>query len=171
MSRVAARWRRYRDRPRKPRDERSNSFAMFVVLLPVIIGAFGLGVDTARNVYIRISLQNSLDMATVSGAAVTFVNGDGDVEIDQSEALATIRQVYALNRSQGPGLACIGPRTPVSGTDLVQCWKSWNPAVVNRANLTYSVHEQSTNAFLQIVGVRTQDYHLESDARLKQKTE
>lgn len=165
-----------RTRPRRW-DESSNSFAMFVVMLPLIIGAFGIGIDIARNVYIRTSLQNALDMATVGGAAVTEVAPGGGLRIDADNALLTTEQVYALNRASGPSVDCVDTPGNIPGTQLARCWRTGvglrAPTVTDTA-IYYSVRERSKNAFLPVLGVTSlvwQDYVLESHAVLKQSGE
>lgn len=153
----------------KARDEASNSFALFIIMAPVIFGAFGVGLDISRNVYIRTELQNSLDMATVAGAAVTTVDANGNAVIDTNNALTAVEKVYAMNRAQGPALACAGwgPGNLIAGTTLRECWQVNSQAVTSRS-LYYSVKERSTNAFLPIIGVKYQTYDIVSQARIKQ---
>lgn len=144
---------------------------MFVLMLPMLIGAFGMGLDISRNVYIRTTLQNDLDLATVAGAAVTTINDESQVSILSEDALATVERVYALNRAQGPATECWGDRETIAGTTIARCWKVVGTPTVNRAYLYYSVRERTRNAFLPVVGVPTQTYTLESRARVKQQLE
>lgn len=171
-SRVRARAQRWQ---RKPRDESSNSFALLIMLLPLILGAFGIGVDTARNTYIRISLQNDLDLATVGGAAVTTYDTSNNLVIDENAALIEVARIYAQNRSVGPGLSCIGDQQRVPGTNpaIPRCWRGLDPNGVtpNGLRLNYSVSERSRNAFLPVLGITWQDYSLRSSAVLNQGTE
>lgn len=151
------------------RDEASNSFALFLIMLPVIMGAFGIGLDMSRNVYIRTTLQNGLDMATVSGAGVTTVNQDGVVDIDEEDAIKAVETVYAQNRPAF--MECIGDNSRITGTGYHKCWKQWGGITVNRAYLQYGVRERSKNAFLPVIGVKWQDYHIVSQARVNQQTQ
>lgn len=164
---IAKAWRWWRD-PDGRRDEASNSFAMFVVLLPVIIGSFGIGVDMSRNVYLRTTIQNHLDLAVVSGAGTHVTNG---TKIDPKAALVQTERVYAVNRAAGPGLTCTGSGKIVTGTTVPRCWTTPSAAAITATTVRYSVREQSRNAFLQIVGVRTQTYNITSFARVNQNTQ
>jgi Flp pilus assembly protein TadG len=155
----------------RPPDERGNTLAMFIVLLPIILGAFGMGVDTARNVYIRMSLQNALDMATVSGAAVTTISPSGQVVIDPAGARRTVEQMYALNRGQKPAVSCSGPGTPVPGAGVARCWQASHPPKVTAGQVSYEIREQSRNAFLGLLGAPTQTYTLRSTAVINQTTQ
>lgn len=157
-------------KPRKPRDESSNSFAMLIVMLPMLLAAFGLGLDFARNLYIKISLNNALEQAVVSGAGVANTSRHG-VTIDPNAAMDAVQRVYAIDRTAGPSLDCIGPKTIVPGTNYPQCWKTWKATVVGQQFIQYGVDEQSTNMFLGIVGDSTQNYHLQAQARIKQATQ
>lgn len=164
---------RYRPRHRaaKVRDESSNSFAMFVALLPVILGSFGMGIDISRNVFIRTSLQNSLDMAVVAGAGVTKVGEGGYVEIDREKVIPTIEHTYALNRAAGPALDC-RERYVIADSNQVRCWRLLpNHIVVEPNYIEYGINERSRNAFLQVVGLAHQEYRLISEARVNQDTE
>jgi hypothetical protein len=158
-----------RHRATRYRDEASNSFALFLIMMPVIMGAFGIGLDMSRNVYIRTTLQNGLDMATVSGAGVTDVNQEGVVDIDEEGALRAVETVYAQNR---PGfMECTGDNSRIGDTGYHRCWKQWGSPTINRAYLQYGVRERSKNAFLPVIGVKWQDYHIRSQARINQQAE
>lgn len=161
-------------RPRKPRperrfgrDEASNSFALFVVMLPMLLGAFGMGLDISRNVYIRTELQNALDLAVVGGAAEVTHNSNGDIQIDRERAIATTERVYQANRAQAAALECKGGAV-IAGTEQRRCWALWEPAIANGAEFTYSVVETSRNAFLPTIGIPYQQYRLVSHASLRQ---
>lgn len=165
---MLARARRWWRDPDDRRDEASNSFAMFIVLLPVILGSFGIGVDMSRNIYLRTVIQNHLDLAVVSGAGTHVANG---TKIDPSGALRQVERVYAVNRAAGPGLSCTGSGAKVYGTNAPRCWTTPTPAKVTATTVQYSVREKSVNAFLQVVGVPTQTYNITSFARVNQTTQ
>lgn len=147
------------------RDEKSNSFALFVVMLPILLGAFGLGVDVARNVYIRSSLENALDTAVTSGAAAGYVYNGQDGSFSLEQFTQATERVYALNRQNGPGLSCIGAGI-VPGTTLPKCWVQPRGPQYDgtRHEVRYSVQEQSRNSFLNVIGVPTQTYRIEGVA-------
>lgn len=158
-----------RHRAARVRDESSNSFAMFIVMLPIIMGAFGMGLDFSRNVYIRTTLQNALDMATVSGAGVTEINSQGRVDIVNGEALRTVERIYAINRSEVP-MDCWGDGDDIEGTTLNKCWRE-SEFGMSRDYLTYGVRERSQNAFLTVIGVKWQRYDIVSNAAVNQDQE
>lgn len=160
---------RHRTNDRRVRDEASNSFAVFIILLPIIMGAFGMGLDFSRNVYIRTTIQNALDMATVSAAGVTEVNDDGKVDILNRQAYETVEKVYAVNRAEVP-LDCWGDGASIEGTSLRRCWQETDFAVT-RDYLTFGVKERSKNAFLPVIGVKWQKYTVVSNARVNQDSE
>lgn len=149
------------------RDESSNSFALFVVMLPMLLGAFGMGLDISRNVYIKTELQNALDLAVVGGAAEVRHNSSGDIQVDRERAVATTERIYQANRAQAAALECPG-KSVIAGTGQRRCWKEWEPPVANGAEFTYSVIERSRNAFLPTIGIPYQDYRLVSRASLRQ---
>lgn len=154
-------------------DESSNSFALMIVCLPVILAAFGIGVDLSRAVYVHSSLQNALDTSTVSGAAVV-TESNGAFSIHEKSAAATTRQVYAVDRLNEPGTSCIGPGSIVPGTTARMCWKEpkGGPAITGGGKtLTYTVQERITNFFLVIINDRYQTLTLTSTATINQRNQ
>lgn len=165
---MLAKARRWWQDPDGRRDEASNSFAMFVVMLPLILGAFGIGVDMSRNVYLRTTIQNHLDLAVVSGAGTHVSNG---TKIDAHAALVQVERVYAVNRAAGPGLMCTGSGARVPGTRVGRCWTTPYPAQVTPTSVKYSVREKSHNVFLTVLGIPNQTYNITSFARVNQNTQ
>ena len=142
------------------RDESSNSFVLMLVALPVLISAFGLGIDMAHLAYTRQSIKSALETAVTSGAAVTRDSSTGtDFSIQATQAENVTRQVYATNRLNGPGLTCSGSGAPISGSQLSMCWTEPKGApVVNQADrsVTYTVTEKVKTFFLSYVGIHTE---------------
>lgn len=157
-------------RPRKIRDEASNSFALFIIMAPVIFGAFGTGLDVSRNVWIRTQLQNALDLAVVGGAGTSNVASNGEVVIAEADALDNVEKIYALNRSSGPPLSCWGDRSNIPDTAESRCWRVLERDVRSQY-LYYSISERSKNAFLPVIGIKWQEYTVTSEARIKQAAE
>lgn len=165
---------RFRRRPShttgKPRrfghDEASNSFALFVVMLPMLMGAFGIGLDVSRNVYIKTELQNALDLAVVGGAAEVSHDDHGNIYVNPGKAVATTERIYEANRQQAARLECTST-TVIEGTSQRRCWKR-DGYTANGVEFSYSLTERSRNAFLPVVGVVYQDYRLISHASLRQ---
>jgi hypothetical protein len=149
--------------PEGRREERAaTSLVMFIMFFPLIVGSFGLGVDVARNIWIRSSLQNAVDTAVVGGAAVTDPHVS-PVVIDPAGAIAETRMLYGKNRGDHRGLKC-----PPSWS----CWERDAPAVSpDGRTLTFGVHEETTNAFLMLLGQPTQEYNLNGKARLSLSTD
>ena len=156
--------------PRR-RNEASNSFALFVVMLPCILGSFGMGLDMSRNVFIRTELQNALDMATVSGAGVWVVDSNGQPAIDKPGAIDAVEKVYAINRGNASKIDCWGTRAAIPGTALRKCWQMNGTPQVNAQYLSYGVKERSQNAFLTVVGVKWQKYDITSHAVINKASE
>lgn len=156
-------------------DERSNSMILIILALPMLVAAFGLGADVAKNTFLRTQIQSNLDQATASAASVTrtlenpSMPGSYRVLIDLTPARATARQVYALNRKDHGGLKCTGPRTPVAGTSEVFCWRELGrppqPGSVDW-QIRYEVIETAPNFFLNSVGLDEQDFRVKSVARV-----
>lgn len=149
------------------RGEDANSFAMLLTMLPMLISAFGLGVDMSHNQYIRNELQAAADMATVAGTAMNNVDSTRTSRIDPDAAVAVMRQTYNANRDSGPAtLDCLSGKPK-------ECWVEYRKPTIstNRQVLAFYVQEQSRNGFLSIVGISKQQYHVVSKARVNQTTE
>ena len=176
----------------KGRSEHANTFVMFIVLLPLILGVFGMGVEVSRNVYMRTVIQTNLDLAVASGAAITKNDPlhPGFIDINYAEALRQVERIYATNRKPGPRLGCIAVPTPLPDDNLTKCWTNATPRTSNQprqpgpvtdAKLTYTVKEYSKNVFLPLldIGARAahaskllrQDYTITSTAILKQRSQ
>lgn len=153
--------------PRRVREEASNSFALFVVMLPLLMGAFGMGLDMSRNVFIRTELQNALDLAVVGGAAEVKWTGDGTLKINQEAAVNTTERLYNLNRAHASALICEGHGTIPEGGGK-RCWEQYGEPKANGVEYVYGVTEKSRNAFLPVIGVEYQSYNIVSRASLRQ---
>lgn len=146
------------------REERAaSSMVAFIMFFPLIVGAFGFGIDIARNIWIRTSIQNAVDTSAVGGAAVTDNHGAGGaLRIRGGDAIDEMRTLYKLNRAN-VALNCLGS---VEG----RCWIEPHPPVVTGLRITFDVHEESTNAFLGFVGQPRQQYNLHGQAKISQAT-
>jgi hypothetical protein len=159
-------WSWLRD-PAGRREERAaSSMVAFIMFFPLIVGAFGFGIDIARNIWIRTSIQNAVDTSAVGGAGVTDNYGAGGaLQIREGDAIAEMRTLYKLNRAN-VALTCL------SGSEG-QCWVEPNghpPAVIGGTKITFDVREESKNAFLGFLGQRVQQYNLHSQAKISQAT-
>jgi len=164
--------------PEARREERATtSLVMFIMFFPMIVGAFGFGVDFARNTWVRTSIQNAVDTAAVAGAGTTRVTTTGQVVVDWTKAAGQMRKLYALNRADNPGLACLGDKFFIPGTGgLLRCWTELplpkvGSAAVPWKKTQFDVRERSSNAFLGILGYPYQTYHLTGKAVINRATE
>jgi hypothetical protein len=160
-------WSWLRD-PGGRREERATaSMAAFIMFFPLVVGAFGFGIDIARNIWIRTSIQNAVDTSAVGGAAVTDnLGAGGALRIKGADAIDEMRTLYKLNRAN-VGLTCL------SGSEG-QCWiepDGHAPAVIGGTKITFQVREESKNAFLGFLGQPRQQYNLHSQAKISQATE
>jgi hypothetical protein len=158
-------WMWLRD-PEGRREERAaTSLVVFIMFFPLIVGAFGFGIDIAKNIWIRTSIQNAVDTSAVAGAAVTDsstgvlrIRGDGP---GSPGAQSEMHKLYASNRADNPGLTCLsGPF----------CWQE--QSVVTATTTQFNVQEQSKNAFLGFLGpnLRIQNYSLQGKAKISLST-
>lgn len=154
-----------------------STFVVFLLLMPMIVGTFGIGFDVARNTYIRMSLQNDLDSAVVGAAAVTGTDPDTGKLFIAGDAVGAARTAYAYNRTNSPGLSCIGSGSiPIPGGAVAKCWVDasgpniYNPCVsslTEKCRIQWTVRERSANQFVKVLGIPVQNYELESEAVLE----
>lgn len=157
---------------RRGPSERGNALVVLITTLPLVVTAFGAGLDLTRNVWIRATLQNALDSATVAAAGVTRNSASGELMIDASRAPEVGRLFYALNR---PGnVLCPPGGDPVAnphGEPQRVCWNEpLGPPIVapDGKSVEYRVQEVSPNTgFLNLIGLPRQRYTLISTARIK----
>ena len=162
-------------------DERANGLILLISTLPLVLSAFGLGLDMARNVWIRSTLQEALDSATVAASGVTRVGPGNRLIVDTSparpeNATQQLRKYYAINR---PGFVLCRPNPgSVPFTNMSMCWVERpagpGPQVGPRVSpdgqrITYSVRERSPNSgFLRFVNINFQNYNVTSQARIRE---
>jgi Putative Flp pilus-assembly TadE/G-like len=164
--------------------ERGTSMVMVITMLPVIFGMFGLGIDTMRMVWMRASLQNELDQAVASGAAVSMEvdPSSGNVLINQDMVRERVRTLYARNRDKYH-MKCNTPTEApmlIPGSTETRCWDQYDrnspgsngivygsPRVIsNGTEVVYGVVEETNTFFLKVVGVDTQTYYIQSRAAI-----
>lgn len=157
--------------PGARREERAaSSLVVFIMFFPLIVGAFGFGIDIARNIWIRTSIQNAVDSSAVGGAGVTKTNSAGGLVVNPGPARVEMRKLYALNRADNPGLSCKGDRTPITGTPHKRCWTG-EVTTVSTTTTLFEVREESKNAFLGFLGQPTQRYQLQGKAKVSLSTQ
>lgn len=141
--------------------ENGNSFLMYILLLPLLMGFFGYAVDAGISYYTRTGMQNALDSAAIAGAAKVNYNGSGsfniDVERAKSQAIASMK----VSLKQYPNVEC------PSGS----CYNNIQATIVDGGGergqvLRLTVQEKSKTLFLHILGIKEQPYTLKSEARI-----
>jgi len=175
---------------RKSNKEKANSIVVYVMLFPVIFGAFGSAVDLAIGTYTQTSLQSSLDGATqsaLSRASNPGTNGNTTFtpKLTSAQAHTYIVDYYDANRKTStnnsvPFIKC--QTSPYKGGTFVQppsgCgWTEQSytyTTYVNRSAgrgtgiqlvTTVQVYEASHTVFLSIVGINQINYTIKSSAR------
>lgn len=166
--------------------EDGNSIVIWVMLAPVIFGAFGTSTDLAVGSYINSALQTGLDTATQTtlsyasnrGASTGFVAAP---RLEVAEAKSEYRRVYDFNRranagaNEAPTLICQATRTSgITGTlqhgGSGCSWTEEQFNYVRRSggsmSLRVEVYEKSNPMFIQILGFDHINYHLSSSARI-----
>lgn len=137
-------------------NEEGNSFLMFIFLMPLLCGAFGLGLDAALGQYTRQGIQNAADLATIAGANQTSYEGNKKV-INKERATAKIKEEYSKSRKTYPN---------IRNTEPVITVKITTGRLRSDRLLAVTVQEKSPTIFLHLVGVREFTYNISSQARL-----
>ena len=141
--------------------ENGNSFIMYILLLPVLMGFFGYAVDAGLSYYTRTGMQNALDSAAIAGATQVNYNGSGSFDIDRERAEAQAIASMKVSLQQYPNLEC------QDGS----CYNNIHATIVNVGGergsvLRLDVTEKSKTLFMHILGIKEQPYTLKSEARI-----
>lgn len=70
--------------------------ALMILLMPIMVGIFGYGFDTARAIYSREVLQGRADLAVITATSTGTVSADGIFRIPTT-APATVYSNYKTN--------------------------------------------------------------------------
>lgn len=169
--------------------ERGISSIMIVILgMPLIVGVFGFGLDSARLALVHRQLQTVSDLAVFSAVnEASAVGSDGRYTLDDRRAIADVYLMYTSNTAilRGPskslncseasvqngasGGACAG-RARVFGTPLTQAQLCTAAGSGAKYGIRYSVNEKMNTTFMQIFGIDTwQIPQVNSDAVIRAK--
>lgn len=152
----------------KLNKENGNSFIMYILLLPILMGFFGYAVDSGISYYTRTGIQNALDSAAVAGAAGNTIDGGrgvvydahGNYIINGNRAKAQAIAAMKVSLKQYPNLEC----------DEYNCYNIKATIIDGGAGrgkvLRLTVQERSKTLFLHIIGISEQKYNLISEARI-----
>lgn len=148
--------------------ENGNTFVMYLLLLPLMMGFFGYAVDSGISYYTRTGMQNALDSAAVAGAAGNTVDGGRGVVYDSHGN-------YVINVVKAKNQAVTAMRTSLKQYPNLNCsdYNCYNitATVINGgvgrgSVLRLEVQERSKTLFLHILGQKEQVYTLRSEARI-----
>jgi uncharacterized membrane protein len=146
------------------REDGNATFITVFLLMPVIIGFFGLAVDTARARYAQQETQDNVQTAAV--AAATQLSGiSGLIDFDNAKSIAI--QQYTNNRvNYGKNLRC-ATTTDLTGTDTLEggaCpWILVSFSVSADMKSVYmAVREYTPNAWISVAGFK--EYTISVDA-------
>lgn len=140
--------------------ENGNSFLMYIFLLPILMGFFGLAVDSGISYYTRTGMQNALDSAAIAGAAQVNYNGSGSFAINRDRAKVQAITAMKVSLKQYPNLNCKDYNCYDIKATIV------NGGVGRGEVLRLTVTERSKTQFLHIIGQHEQVYNLKSEARI-----
>jgi Flp pilus assembly protein TadG len=107
---------------RSPGGQRGVIFIWFALLLPVLLGFFGLAYDLARLNQVRVALQNAADAAALTGAmSVTGTKAPYSYTNATNYAQLSARYNYAN------GLQVRGVTVETGGVDLSKSPPTFTP--------------------------------------------
>lgn len=148
--------------------ENGNTFIMYILLLPVLMGFFGFAVDSGISYYTRTGMQNALDSAAIAGATGNTVDGGRGVVYD-SRGNYVINVVKAKKQAVAAMKTSLQQYPNLNCTDY-NCYNITATVVDGGAGrgsvLRLEVKERSKTLFLHIIGQKEQVYTLKSEARI-----
>lgn len=152
------------------REDGNATFITVFLLMPVIIGFFGLAVDTARARYAQQEAQDNVQTAAV--AAATQLSGiSGLIDFDSAKSIAI--QQYTNNRvNYGKNLRC-ATMTDLTGTDTLEggaCpWILVSFSVSADMKSVYmAVREYTPNAWISVAGFKEYTINVDAGAVISQ---
>ena len=149
----------------------ASSFIIVIMLLPLLVGTIGLGIDMSHGVYARQNVQNNTQSAVVSAASQRLLNSS---KIDYTAAFNVAMQMYTANRENfKKTLICATPGDLRGGEQLMGGTCKWilvkfvvtNPAVGN-ATVFMQVREKTPNAFLSVFKVSSYQINASATGRV-----
>lgn len=156
-------------------NEEGNLLIWYVACFFVLMGIFGVAVDTSFNTYARNTLQNSLDSSVVAAASKTNSTANGSIVINEEQAIKTIEALYDQNRKSVPDAVCASNTdykiTPKKTGEKYKgngnCWVMTDFKInSSKGTISASVREYKPNYFLRMLGLPTQEFRLTATARL-----
>jgi hypothetical protein len=161
--------------------EKGNMLIWYVFMMPVFLSFVGLAVDFSIAVSSRTGLQASLDAATQGTVALSKNASSGKPRLSDSEARASVVNLYDRNRSgvyaqKGenggvPFMTCRGTTPgPVSGCAFnIADFKYKTDGGLQNTNdgyLSVTVKEEVDTIFLSFLGMDSITISINSTARL-----
>jgi Putative Flp pilus-assembly TadE/G-like len=151
----------------KRNEKGQATFIIILLMFPLMLGFFGLAVDTARGTYLRQSVQNNLDSALASSASQVLLNGRIDAQASRKIAV----ELYSDNRRSNEGsFRCAKTSDLKVGEVLAGKYScKWILSSFSLSpdgkTVRMTVRENTPNAFLQIVGIK--EFNLKASASAK----
>lgn len=162
--------------------EQANSIVVYVLLFPVLFGAFGVSVDLAIGTYTNTNLQSGLDTATQSALSRAVNPGTGgnvtaNPRLTEEQTRDYIIDFYDTNRTdtansnENPFLRCQTTAnesgvlvTPPSGCGWTENSYTFNISG-NVLETSIEVYEVSAPVFITLFGIEEIKYTITSSAR------
>jgi len=145
-------------------DDSGNSLIIVIVYLPMLLATFGMGFDVARNVYVKHTLQGIADQASAAAAFLAAEDSATDTNnwITEETARDTVMMVV---RSSCPEWDDLNQFSPACGGAFLT---EGVGVSVDEDAVTVAISAETTNFFLRLAGLNSQEYSVESVARLEQ---
>jgi len=173
---------------RKETRGHGNTLILYIMWMPLLIGVFGVAVDSAVAVYTQSTLQSGLDTATQSALSRavnpgTNVNKTLKPNLTLKAARDYTIEFYDANRANGknPFVKCQNSLTKLQGPGAVYTdYKLVTPASGcawtegtfrmktdgTNVEVTANIVETSQTLFLKLIGIDQFTYNVTSSARV-----
>lgn len=164
-----------------------TSAAIFILGLPLIVGAFGLGFDSMRAVYIHQFLSARADLATQTAVTMLYTNNTNSMVYIGTKAqgfnaaVTAADDLYSQNtaskRGDGTGGSFLMFQSGSNGNPVVT--QVGNPIPVAmlcsnsnaaRYGVNMKVAEEMPTTFMKILGIEKLNLEIESESIVRPKT-
>lgn len=164
-----------------------STAALFILSIPLLVGSFGLGLDSVRLIYIQEYLQGRADIATAAAVNTAYTDPAskklllGTKAAGTTGSLNVASNLYSVNtdnkrRSAGSYNGFLNPKSGSYGTPIVKIVGSpidtarlCDGAAAPKYGVELTATEQVPATFLTIVGIRSFDVTVKSTAWVRGK--
>lgn len=171
------------------KEQGFSTAAVFILSIPLLVGSFGLGLDSVRLIYVQEYLQGRADIATAAAVNTAYTDPAskklflGTKAAGTSGSLNVASNLYSVNtdpkrRAAGTYNGFLNPKSGIYGTPSVKIVGAPidtarlcdGGAATPKYGVELTATEQVPATFLTIVGIRSFDVTVTSTSWVRAKT-